>query len=42
MNLERFTERAQEAVSDAQQTALEFHHAYIEPAHILRALLHQE
>ena len=42
MNLDRFTERAQEAVSDAQQTALEFHHAYIEPAHILRALLHQE
>jgi ATP-dependent Clp protease ATP-binding subunit ClpB len=42
MNLDRFTERAQEAISDAQQTALEFHHAYIEPAHILRALLHQE
>ena len=42
MNLERFTERAQQAVVDAQQTALEFHHAYIEPAHILRALLRQE
>jgi ATP-dependent Clp protease ATP-binding subunit ClpB len=42
MNLDRFTERAQEAVFDAQQAALEFHHASIEPAHILRALLLQE
>jgi ATP-dependent Clp protease ATP-binding subunit ClpB len=42
MNLDRFTERAQEAVFDAQQAALEFRHAAIEPAHILRALLRQE
>jgi ATP-dependent Clp protease ATP-binding subunit ClpB len=42
MNLDRFTERAQEALQDAQRTALEFHQAYIEPAHILYALLRQE
>jgi ATP-dependent Clp protease ATP-binding subunit ClpB len=42
MNLDRFTERAQEAVFDAQQAALEFRHTAIEPAHILRALLRQE
>jgi ATP-dependent Clp protease ATP-binding subunit ClpB len=39
MNLDRFTERAQEALLDAQRAAVEFRQAYIEPAHILYALL---
>jgi ATP-dependent Clp protease ATP-binding subunit ClpB len=42
MDLERFTERAQQAVLDAQHTAIEFHHAYIEPLHLLFALLRQD
>jgi ATP-dependent Clp protease ATP-binding subunit ClpB len=42
MNLDRFTERAQEAVLDAQRAAVDFQSAYIEPAHILYALLRQE
>jgi ATP-dependent Clp protease ATP-binding subunit ClpB len=42
MDLERFTERAQQAVLDAQRTAIEFHHAYIEPLHLLYALLRQD
>jgi hypothetical protein len=42
MNFDRFIERAQEAVFDAQQAALEFRHAAIEPAHILRALVRQD
>jgi ATP-dependent Clp protease ATP-binding subunit ClpB len=42
MNLDRFTDRAQEALLDAQRTALEFRQAYIEPLHILLALLRQE
>jgi ATP-dependent Clp protease ATP-binding subunit ClpB len=42
MNLDRFTERAQEAVLDAQRAAIEFQHAYIEPAHLLYALLRQD
>ncbi len=42
MNLDRFTERAQEALQDAQRAATEFRQAYIEPAHILYALLRQD
>ncbi|MBN1438079.1 MAG: ATP-dependent chaperone ClpB [Anaerolineales bacterium] len=41
MNLDRFTERAQEALLEAQRSALEFRHAYIEPVHVLHALLRQ-
>jgi len=42
MNLDRYTDRAQESLLDAQRAALEFRHAYIEPMHILYALLRQE
>jgi ATP-dependent Clp protease ATP-binding subunit ClpB len=41
MNLERFTQRAQQALLDAQQIALEHHHSAIEPEHVLLALLGQ-
>jgi ATP-dependent Clp protease ATP-binding subunit ClpB len=42
MNLDRYTERAQEALLDAQRAAIEFQQAYIEPQHILYALLRQD
>jgi ATP-dependent Clp protease ATP-binding subunit ClpB len=42
MNLDRFTERAQEAVLDAQHAAVEFQNSYIEPEHMLYALLRQD
>jgi ATP-dependent Clp protease ATP-binding subunit ClpB len=42
MNLDRFTQKAQEAVAQAQQLAQEFGHQLIEPAHLLLALLQQE
>ncbi len=42
MNFEKYTEKAQEAVSQSQQVALEFSHQLIEPAHLLLALLRQQ
>jgi ATP-dependent Clp protease ATP-binding subunit ClpB len=42
MNLDRFTQKAQEALFQAQQLALEYNHQTIEPAHILLALLQQD
>lgn len=42
MNLERLTQKAQEAILQAQQIAQEYNHQNIEPAHILLALLQQE
>lgn len=39
MNLDRFTQRTQEALLRAQSMAAERHHASIEPEHILLALL---
>ena len=42
MNLEKFTQKAQEAVIDSQQLARDLNHQFIEPAHILLALLQQE
>ena len=42
MNLEKFTQKSQEAIMRAQQLAEEYHHQSIEPAHILLALLQQE
>lgn len=42
MNMERFTQKAQEAVIQAQQFAQDFGHQTIEPAHLLLALLQQE
>lgn len=42
MNLEKFTQKSQEAIMRAQQMAEEYNHQAIEPAHILLALLQQE
>src|SRR5262245_16089765 len=41
MNLNKFTEKAQEAVIAAQQLAVESGHAQIEPEHLLVALVEQ-
>ena len=42
MNFDRYTQKAQEAVSQSQQVALEFGHQLVEPAHLLLALLRQQ
>ncbi len=42
MNFEKYTQKAQEAVSQSQQIAIEFSHQTIEPAHLLLALLRQQ
>ena len=42
MNLDRYTQKAQEAVMAAQKLAMDFNHQYIEPAHLLLSLLQQE
>lgn len=42
MNLERYTQKAQEAIFQAQQLAIGYRHQSIEPAHLLLALLQQE
>lgn len=42
MNLNKFTEKAQEAVLAAQRLAEEYNHSEIEPSHLLLALLQQE
>jgi ATP-dependent Clp protease ATP-binding subunit ClpB len=42
MNMERFTQKAQEALSQSQQLAQEYNHQSIEPAHLFLALLQQE
>ncbi len=41
MNLDKFTQKAQEAVLDAQRLAGEYNHSQIEPDHLLAALLRQ-
>ncbi len=41
MNLNRFTEKAQEAILAAQRLAEEYNHSQIEPDHLLLALLQQ-
>jgi ATP-dependent Clp protease ATP-binding subunit ClpB len=41
MNLDKFTEKAQAAIMDAQAAATEFSHTQIEPDHLLLALLRQ-
>ena len=41
MNLDRYTQKAQEALFQAQQLARDYSHAAIEPVHILLALLQQ-
>ena len=42
MRLDKLTTKFQEALSDAQTLALGQDHAYIEPAHVLAAMLRQE
>src|SRR5688500_20288738 len=42
MNLNKFTEKAQEAVVAAQALASELHHAQIEPEHLLVTLVEQQ
>ncbi len=42
MNLEKFTQKSQEAIFSAQQIAQEYHHQAIEPIHLALALLRQE
>jgi len=41
MNIERFTQKAQEALAGAQSLAAQYHHQQIEPEHLLTALLAQ-
>jgi len=42
MNLEKFTQKSQEALLEAQRQAQEYDHQAIDPAHILLSLLRQE
>ncbi len=42
MNLDKFTQKSQEAIFGAQQITQDLHHHAIEPAHLLLALLRQE
>ncbi|HZD57919.1 MAG TPA: Clp protease N-terminal domain-containing protein, partial [Anaerolineales bacterium] len=42
MNLDRYTQKSQESILDAQRVAQEYNHQAIEPAHLLLALLRQE
>ncbi|HTJ26179.1 MAG TPA: ATP-dependent chaperone ClpB [Candidatus Limnocylindria bacterium] len=42
MNVDRMTQRVQEALNDAYQRALREHHTQTTPAHLLAALLEQE
>ena len=41
MNLDKFTQKAQEAVLEAQRLAGEYNHTQIEPEHLLLALVEQ-
>ncbi|HEY44743.1 MAG TPA: AAA family ATPase, partial [Anaerolineae bacterium] len=41
MNLDRFTQKAQQAILQSQQLAQDYNHAAIEPAHLLLALILQ-
>ncbi len=42
LNMNRYTQRAQEALAAAQELAEEYNHSQIEVEHLLLALLHQE
>ncbi|WP_448336252.1 ATP-dependent chaperone ClpB [Bellilinea sp.] len=42
MNLEKYTQKAQEAIFQAQRLAQDLNHQAIEPAHLLLALIQQE
>src|SRR5690625_1366447 len=39
MRIDRFTTKFQQALADAQSLAMQKHHAYLEPVHVLWALL---
>jgi len=41
MDINKFTEKGQEAISGAQQLAEQMHHAQVEPEHLLVALVEQ-
>src|SRR5574340_1284062 len=42
MNLDKYTQKSQEAILDAQGLARDLNHQAIEPAHLLMALLRQD
>ena len=42
MNLNRYTEKTQQALMDAQNLAMEYNHSNIEPQHLLASLLRQD
>jgi ATP-dependent Clp protease ATP-binding subunit ClpB len=42
MNLEKYTQKSQEAILSAQRLAQDYNHQAIEPTHVLLALLRQE
>src|SRR6266852_7372282 len=42
MKIERFTDKARESIQDADEAAREHNHNYVEPEHVLDALLAQE
>ncbi len=42
MRLDRFTQKAQEAIAESQELALQYNNSQIEPEHLLAALLRQE
>src|SRR6185295_981975 len=42
MDLNKYTQKSQEAILHAQQLAQDYNHQAIEPAHLLLALLQQE
>jgi ATP-dependent Clp protease ATP-binding subunit ClpB len=42
MNLEKYTQKSQEAILNAQRLAQDYNHQAIEPTHLLLALLRQE
>jgi ATP-dependent Clp protease ATP-binding subunit ClpB len=42
MNLDRYTQKAQEAIIQSQQIAQDLHHQSIEPTHLLLSLLQQD
>ena len=42
MNLDRYTQKSQEAMLSAQRLAQELNHQAVDPAHLLLALLSQQ
>ena len=42
MNLEKYTQKSQEALLAAQRLARDYHHQVVEPIHLLLALVQQE